>query len=404
MMMKIEKKAFLYLSIFIVLITFGISYVHWDAAIMSPITYLVYILIILKVFSNYKKITGCESVFKTGILSMFLLPLISVLPLYAYGEESVFHSIRFFLEPSVYLVYFLLIYYQVNPETIKKLLLIWGIIIAVIFIVQQLMPDYAVFGVFSKAIMKVEGLEEQVYMRNGLYRYRLDSFFYVSLFSVFYAWNKLTERHSLFYLLLFLIYAVAIYLYLARQILAITIFVIAISMVIEKKQHKLLIPIAALSIGLYAYKDLLFGNFLESTNDDLNSDYIRFFTFNFFWNKIIDNPIVFLFGHGHMPNIERMWADNLSVYTADVGLIGPLYYHGIVWFVAFVAFLVSIFKKFDHMPLYLKMFFLSITIDLIFISPTERASHMFFMMLAVYLLECHLYVKSKNIYRKKSVK
>ncbi|MDO5524864.1 MAG: hypothetical protein Q4F85_02110 [Prevotella sp.] len=395
-MRAINKGVFALLSVCIILVTSGIAYEDWDYSIFSPITYVTFLLIGISFLFSIKQVGISTYKFSNVIVPLASLPLLSIISLCLFGNEALTHSVRYFLEPMVLYVYFLLLRRNTNSNTIISLFLFWGTIIGCIFIVQQIFPENALFGVFNEKQMLESGIKENVTMRNDLYRYRLDSFFYVSYFCCFYSWNKLRNKLSVSNLFIFAFFLLSIYLYLTRQILIIVLLVIIVSVVINKFKLKVLLPILLIGYILYLYADILFASLLESTQNDISSDYIRYFSYSFFWNKCIDNPIVFLIGNGHMPNLELNWGNNYVFFASDIGIVGALYYYGVLWIIAYLFMFYKIAIYYKHVPHYLLMFFFAMFVNSILIVPSERPSHMLFLSLSLFLIENQIKLKNET--------
>ena len=394
-MNNMNKGVFALLSFCVILVTSGIAYVDWNYSIFSPITYISYLLIGLSFFFSIKRVGLRTYKFSNVIVLLATLPLLSIISISLFGNEAITHSVRYFLEPMVLYVYFLLLSRKTNSDTIISLFLFWGTVIGCIFIVQQIFPENALFGVFNEKQMLESGITENVTIRNDLYRYRLDSFFYVSYFCIFYSWDKLQNKLSVSNLFVFVFFLITIYLYLTRQILIIVLFVIIASLVVNKLKLKIILPIILIGYLLYLYSDILFASLLESTQDDISSDYIRYFSYSFFWNKCIDNPLVFLIGNGHMPNIELNWGNNYGFYASDIGIVGALYYYGVLWIIAYLFMFCKIAIYYKQVPHYLLLFFFALLVNSILIVPSERPSHMLFLSLSIFLIENQIYLKDE---------
>ena len=144
------------------------------------------------------------------------------------------------------------------------------------------------------------------------------------------------------------------------------------------------------------YSDILFDSLLESAQDDISSDYIRFLSYSFFWDKSTDNPIVFLIGNGHMPDLELNWGNNYGFFASDIGIVGALYYYGVLWIIAYSFMFWKIALYYKQIPQYLLMFFFALFINSILIVPSERPSHMLFLSLSLFLLENQIFLKNEN--------
>lgn len=89
-----------------------------------------------------------------------------------------------------------------------------AITIFFIQVVQQFLPNMAVFGVYEEELGKSEVAE----IRNGLYRYRL-SCQCVTFFCLYYYWQQTLEKYTLKSAILSVILMASIYLTLTRQLI-----------------------------------------------------------------------------------------------------------------------------------------------------------------------------------------
>ena len=128
-MKAINKGVFALLSFCVILVTSGIAYVDWNYSIFSPITYISYLLIGLSFFFSIKRVGLRTYKFSNVIVLLATLPLLSIISISLFGNEAITHSVRYFLDPMVLYVYFLLLSRKTNSDTIISLFLFWGTVI-----------------------------------------------------------------------------------------------------------------------------------------------------------------------------------------------------------------------------------------------------------------------------------
>lgn len=375
------------LYLLFVLITGCFYWKYWN--LPSMFSQLVYVAIIILSISGMKKMKKINARFSVEILFLVILPFLSSWGAYELHGQSFFRSLPSTIYVCISLVYFLLHEYHVESAKILKVIYWVALTFVFIQIFQQFMPSKAMFGVSAS------GLELEV--RNGISRFRMGNM-EPALIMLFYAWCLLLKKFRQKYLLMFILMALSVYLTLTRQLMATTLATILLSVIFWGKSQNKVRQYVALSIfvlGLYLYKDTLFGSFLDQTveGNDLTQDNIRLAALDFYWLQIMDSPISFLIGNG-VPNANTSFGQMMSswmesgFYTSDIGVVGVWWHYGIFFILIYISLLVKIliiYRK--YISLYLKLFVLATAFVSVMIYPFATGYNYLLWALLLYMID-----------------
>lgn len=384
----------IFLSSYLAFFTHFFYYYQWNPTIAGHLSYLFYMFPALILLFEHKKVEKTHFLFGREYVLFAILPLFSYITKIIYYHEPLHDLYKDLCPLLLFLLYHVLVIKRISVPLILKIVLLFGFVTFLIQVFQIQNPDSAMFGqnIDPESIGAVGVIE----VRNGINRYRLDGMFYMSIFAVMFYWNKLQNKFTLFKLFLFICFLVSIYLYLARQIIAVVLLTLAISLILRDKTPNIFKYFVFLIIGflLFFYFDNLFGTFLSKTNEEFNTANIRSFSYTFLFERCLSNPYIFLFGNGN-PSIVDTWKETLDVYTNDVGFVGEWFNYGLIRLLVYIVVVYKILWKYsNYIPLYLKLFVLCICLDSILIHPFQRQSHMIVWTLAIYIAE--IYIK-KNM-------
>lgn len=379
--------------ILIFISTYGFSCVYFSNDIFQTLLYISCFIIIYIYVKNKKKLPDNLPLSKL-IIVLIIYPIMSFIlttVLYNPGAWGYYKyrviSLAFFL---LFYIYYCL---RVKEKALIKSFVVVGIIVFIIQIIQQIFPENAIFG-----LSILDGEVKEVEIRNGLYRYRLISVYFITMLCVFYYWQQLllrVSRKNIFMLCLFLI---SMYLFLTRQIM----FSVGISLLLSfiliknrKAKKWSIIGIIFISILLFFFYDSIFGELLEKANDELDETNIRVTCFSFYWEKIIHSPLTVLFGNG-FPALLIDWQKILHLTPSDIGMIGECFYFGIIWILIYFYTLYIVFIKYrKFLPLYIKLYFLSTFLISIMIFPYRSGIEFLIWTSVLYITS--IYIKSKQI-------
>lgn len=373
------------------------NYINWNLTIAGQLSYFIYAILILYIYRHKNKIKQYHTPIDSWIKKLMIIPLLCIITRIIVEGSSLYEQRTLIILALTFCFYYYFKISQISELKIIKLFTIYGICVLIIQIAQQIIPDKAVFGVNSPNSDQYlwYGLAE---IRNGIYRYRIDAI-PITLFCMYYYWTKFCNQMSYKNFFLFICFFTSMYLFLTRQVMFASILCLATSFIfIKNTKMKIWVMFISCIIGYFILTnaDILFGSLFEQTQDEATEDNIRLLEIAFFWNKIIDNPLSFLFGNGYPP-ILAYWGERYRMYNTDIGFIGAMYNHGIFWplFYFYVVYKL-LFKYGKTLPLYIKLFIFGTAINSILIFPWRQTEELFLWSAILYIIS--LYLRKQNKY------
>lgn len=360
---RAQKKAFIIIFAFVILVTGGLEYNHWNATYGGWANKLVFYGLLIYLFFLNVKDKQCH--FRNQVLLMMLLPFFSIINSSLEYSQSIFESFSALLGQFIWVIYFLLHKYKVKEDTILKVFLCVALLLVVIQVVQQFTYPNAPFGTKSESEMLALGATEAAEQRNGLWRFRMHQNAFYTAPILFFLWLKVREKLNIRLVCIVALLFVSVYLTLTRQILVACILAIFLSMFMGKKKMNFsaLFFGLLLIVGLYVYYDVLFSSLAEQTKNDADDDNVRLLAASVLWSESIKTPLTFLFGFG-LPNGTSDYALHMQqlqsffgIYTSDVGFIGQIFERGFLYVCVCYYMLYKLFFKLrNRVPLYTRMF------------------------------------------------
>lgn len=377
---------------FILFTTNFFNYSGWDPTLAGWCSYFIYSYILIVVLKHRCIIKKIHSPFKYWPIHYMALIAISVISGVVMHETSIFSEKGTLTVSLVFLTYYYLYIKKISENDIIILFTIAGLCIFVIQIFQLAFPQNAVFGTFDPD----ESRSDVASMRNGIYRFMIGGVF-VTLFCLYYYWSKLCEGFKMTRFLMCTVFLISMYLFLTRQIMLATIITLVLSSFFvrnKKIRQYVMLSSILLCIILVAYSETLFGSLLRQTSEEASEDNIRLLSFSFYWNKIISNPVSFLFGNGH-PSALMHWQYDLRLFVSDIGFVGEMYYYGLLWILLYFFTIYMIIVKYRRsIPLYLKLFTFGTFINSILVFPYRSAYEYFIWISMIYI--CSLHISCRN--------
>ena len=196
-------------------------------------------------------------------------------------------------------------------------------------------------------------------------------------------------------------FSISIYFYLTRQILITIIATLGITFLLDKKKHwSIIFLFIFATVILYFYWENLFGFFVKDYEETQHyTTDIRIECAEFVIPKILDNPLVAIVGHGHLPIERNSWYD-MGYHLSDIGFIGESFYYGIVWVVGYFFVVYGIVMKHrKEIPLYIRLYVICTALPSFMIFPYHNE-------MGILTWACVLYICSLNIQssKKKRIK
>lgn len=177
--MKFSRSFCIITFVLLVLTTSFFSYIYWDPTLGGRILRYFDLGIIFFVYHKKKEIVGTH--FNKNIDWIFKLSFLSVIGNTLLYYESPVQNIISRCSHAFILYYFLLHYYRIKEITIIRILTILSLFILVIQCVQQYSYPIAFWGT-----QQSPNSNELIEIRNGLFRFRISSYFFAMLTAFFY--------------------------------------------------------------------------------------------------------------------------------------------------------------------------------------------------------------------------
>lgn len=368
--MKKNILPFLLCIIFLLFAMQGFRYVMWSSLFPSHFFDFFYLGVIFFGFILFQYLR-LENIWNGNYLKwLIILPLISeVIKLLLTGHFALSE-----LAPTLALCGGLSTFYFMHKFKINVNVIFYAILVlASIAFVIQYGENYLNFPTF----FGVADIDEKL-------RSRYDTGFdilsihvcaqLIPVFCVYYFWCKFILNGRWQYLLPMAVFLVFLYLLQNRQ----TMIAVALSMMFTPMingtrgtiRYSILGAVTFLAFA-YFYREQLFGSIIESSIDNTESWDVRMLELPLFIRKSIENPVVFLFGHGYQSDVFLI--NGYPMYTSDVGFIGWLYNYGIIFVVLYFKFLYRVYKERQSLPLLFKLYVFSSTVHSLFIPPYSSA-------------------------------
>lgn len=328
-----------------------------------------------------------------------IFPILSGFSCTVLEGQPTFASIKAVVPMTAFILYFYLHKKQVSAKTAMKAVFVIGILIALIQVIQQMLPNYAVFGIEGDGEAEIAANMEHR-MRNGLYRFLMH---YNGIFTfplLYYSWSKIRQKYSVKFMVCFLLMLLSAYLSLTRQVIVVVMASLLVSLfAFKEKTNKKLTLTLCLIFGVILVNNFesLFADFINKSVDDVDNDnYARYYSMAFFWKESTSNIIAILFGHG-LPSggsqydlyIQRL-AD-MQCYASDVGAIGAAFKFGWVYVLVFYFMVGKVWLKYrKQIPSYLTLFLVSTMLYSIFMFLISKNYYILPFAIALYVIDLHL--------------
>lgn len=308
--------------------------------------------------------------FRKEIILLMVLPFLSSITSKIYRGQSFIESFFATKATISWLLFFVLIRLKYTNKIVLSIILKIAIIVAGIFILQQIFyPSFYFFNDIGNDMKSVE-------IRNGFYRFRL----FLIIPYVYIAFYHYIDRYLMFKqkktLLLALLFSIPIYLLMTRQIWFCIFIPLLYYVFIYGKQitFKRLLLISSLCVIIYlAYLnlDILIGkDLMERSADENSEDNIRIIAMNFFgleywqdwFNILLGNGCPYL-GSKYGVFIEELKHTN-GLYMSDIGVVGVFSQYGILYLLVLFLLYIKTFRYFKYLSKYLKMLIIASLLNL----------------------------------------
>lgn len=391
--------------IILIILMDGFSYYEWsDISTIAgrlKIEHVICAMLLLCVILSKSK---SKEHFKTLVIFLLVCPFFSILNSYALYGQPMLDSIIGLIPNIMWLSYFIFNRYCFTEKTLIKVLLYYSAIILLIQVVQQFTYPVAFFGLLSKSVVIDNNLENNVVIRNGVYRFLVHFHGYTIMPVLLFYLGLIKQKITINRLFIFISMLVAIYLSLTRQVIFSCIFVIIISTLMNKNggiSLKYLVTICIVLCVIYSYADILFGELSEKTKEEWNENNIRISTYIFYWDKIRYNIWTFIAGHGfpvtgYFFNQFEHWQKNFRFYTSDVGIIGIWFHYGLLYVLLYIYSLFLFFRYRKQIPSYIILFAIFAGLMSIMIFPFWLKMRYYFIWSIIFYI-CDLHINKSPL-------
>lgn len=399
MILRINIKKWITFCLLLAFIFFssdGLNKIGWNANLGRHVMIIFYIMLVIVSFLQRSKTSNAEMPMRKYVIALVAIPFLCIITRIDAGDMS-FDTFTPYLSSLTFLVYFVLHEYKISEKLLTNSLLKIALIIFMIQVVQQIVPSVAIFGVSDPNGYFYNG--EMAEIRNGLYRYRIVCFI-ISLFALYYSWQKVNERRNVKNVLVFIALAISIYLYLTRQLMFTSILTIACSFIFVKNRKGkffLFLSVAIFLFVIYQYSDVLFGELLTQTKDEDTTDNIRMLSLAFYWDKIIGDALSFLFGNGIHPQLQY-WGIMYYFWPTDIGVFGAWFFYGFFWVITYLVLVWKIIIRNNSiLPLYIKLLTFGTFINCFMIFPYSKSYEYILWAIVIYICDLHISGNKKMI-------
>jgi hypothetical protein len=329
-------------------------------------------------------------IFKSNVLFFMLLPAVSAFAAYTFHDQPLSLSFLMLRVNLFWLFYFVLHIFNISAEKIIKLMIAIGAVWIFVTIVQQL--TYPVYFFYTRS----ESDTYSIY-RSGVYRFMILGQQYGMFLLAFFFYKYLLTK-KLNYLLFAGLGLIGFYYYGTRQFAASALACMALAMFLVKGSAKLN-AVIAISIGgvvLLLFKDYLFAQYIEMTNEQLQyGDNVRQLAADFFLNEYWPHWAAKIFGNGpaHFDSDYgyemELIRDTFHFFRVDVGIIGAYNEFGILYAINIIWVNLKGLqnKYYTYNNRYLKLLFVNALILLILSEYYSKALGIPFYCLIFYLAD-----------------
>lgn len=387
-----EKKFIICSLLFMLYFTKFFNYKYWNSTYAGWGSYVIF-LVVVYFFVKCRKNVPKNIPLKKEIILLLVIPFLQIISkVFLFGES--FLDERPLILFMTFLFFFILWRYRISEKSIVRAMTIFSLIALGIQLLQQVFHSYAVFGVYNEAYMTwtPTDVAEQ---RNGIYRFRISGYFVV-LLCMYYYWSYFLQKVGFKRFIPFMLMFVSMYLYLTRQILLASFATIMLSFLFlkgGKGKFRTIFFLGLFVAFLSLNFEAIFGQLVESSVQESTMENVRIMCMSFYWQRIVENPLLFLIGHGPL-NIIEHWQTTYRFYLLDIGFFGEWFLYGFFWILLYFRVIYMILVRYrKEVPMYLKLFVLGTAINSMMIFPYRSPYEYFVWTCVIYLASVHIYNK-----------
>ena len=269
----------------------------------------------------------------------------------------------------ILLLYYYCFAYKVSIRSIVKIFSVFTIIVFAIQIYDQFLssPPFLFGG--------KEG--EFGWVKRGLV-YRISILINISTFVLFYYFEKLVKGVDKYTSVMFVVIGLMLtYFSCTRQVIIATIVSLLYMSFVNLKHKRTLVILGGIVAFLIVYGDYLFESLLELSSRQAEDGSLgdRNNSYAFYWDKIINDPMIFILGSGNAYGgaYERTmlnWTSIKEYIIVDIGHIGHFFLYGIGYIIVFFYLQYKLLIKCrKYLPHYIIAYLLFINIIGFMVAP-----------------------------------
>jgi len=291
---------------------------------------LIALIAIVLIYDRNNDIT--EKLFQTNVRLLIWLPILSSFGAFLFHDQSFTLSLLILRTNFFWLLYFVLHLFNISPKKIIQLILFVGFVWIFLTVIQQFTyPAYF----FSNRNEE----DNYDFYRAGVYRFMIDQHQY-GLFVILYYYNRFLKKRTFKPLIPVLLGLVGYYYYSGRQYALAAVACLFLATLTTKGTFKVYATcaLAAIAAGLFLFKDVLFADYVEMTNEQLNSDDdVRLVAAKFFLFDYWPHWITTIIGNGYENykssyGKEMLYINQVKLlFRSDIGIIGMFNMFGIFY-------------------------------------------------------------------------
>ena len=295
-------------------------------------------------FVIFKKSRSCsipQGTHKYWILSLMLLPLLSVYSSNVIYGRPVIDSLIVYRMHLGYLLYFVLWYKKINEKQLQKVIVVLGLGYAFLTIIQQFTLPFAPFGMRTIGSKYLTNHEFE--RRLGFARFEITGVYYAVITGVLVFSKQINMNMFTKTVLLVSLIASG-----NRRVLGISAISLGLAWIFQIKSKNAVIHasiMVVLLLAVYYLRFSLLGD-LANWGDDLESG--REHSYEYFLDLCVSNPLGSIMGYGLGRNddvasdITTTFVDGKPVVLADIGAVACWYYWGALYVLTLFGLFLSL--------------------------------------------------------------
>jgi len=294
-----------------------------------------------------------------------------------------------------YALYFLLHVLKIKPRDLTIIFIAFGFIYVFLFLIQFTIYPTIIFD----AYVRFERGTVRIYMAGSGY---------LGIASLITAQN-FYRSNRIGYLLMLLLFLMIIVLSGGRFPIALSIFVLSIFFILDRKVKSrfflMFLGLIAMGALFFAFQNIFEAMLLRSHSDiQLGQDYVRLRAIQFFLTDFFLHPMAYITGNGMFSNNStygleirnRMLFD--GYFLSDIGIFGIYAIYGAFFLLGVVIMIVKAFKlKIESQFFFIKFFFFEIVLGLLTAASLTQSHFICLLVSVLYIADVSNYFNHQQV-------